>query len=171
MQTNEKLSQHHMRSVNRVQIGSAQTQALHAICSTRAPQPLPCPPFNVRPSRASSSYEHGSHSTYLPVCFPVLSPTSPTPPPSRLTYKLTYVRFYCLASAQSSPFLVKLLQPGEEVETLLKLPPEKILMRWVNYHLEQVHIACLTQRSGEGTVGARDLGQSHSAVARSRTRP
>eukprot|EP00316_Scyphosphaera_apsteinii_P011186 CAMPEP_0119298776 /NCGR_PEP_ID=MMETSP1333-20130426/926_1 /TAXON_ID=418940 /ORGANISM="Scyphosphaera apsteinii, Strain RCC1455" /LENGTH=760 /DNA_ID=CAMNT_0007299969 /DNA_START=35 /DNA_END=2317 /DNA_ORIENTATION=- len=33
------------------------------------------------------------------------------------------------------PSLVRMLEPGEELDTLLKLPPEKLLMRWVNYHL------------------------------------
>jgi hypothetical protein len=28
-------------------------------------------------------------------------------------------------------------QPGEDLETLLKLQPEEILLRWFNYHLAQ----------------------------------
>jgi hypothetical protein len=35
------------------------------------------------------------------------------------------------------PELVRLLQPGEELADLLKLPPEQLLLRWVNYHLER----------------------------------
>jgi plastin-1 len=32
----------------------------------------------------------------------------------------------------------RLLAPGEELATLLKLPPEETLLRWINFHLEKV---------------------------------
>lgn len=35
------------------------------------------------------------------------------------------------------PGLVALLKEGEEIEDLMKLSPEQILLRWVNYHLER----------------------------------
>lgn len=35
------------------------------------------------------------------------------------------------------PELCLLLDEGEEIEQLLKLPPERILIRWVNHHLER----------------------------------
>lgn len=38
---------------------------------------------------------------------------------------------------QNVPGLVTLLQDGENVEDLLKLTPEQILMRWVNFHMEK----------------------------------
>ncbi|KAH0785115.1 fimbrin [Histomonas meleagridis] len=34
------------------------------------------------------------------------------------------------------PELFRLLKPGETIEDLLKLKPEEILLRWLNYHLE-----------------------------------
>ena len=34
------------------------------------------------------------------------------------------------------PELYRLLRPGETIEDLLKLKPEEILLRWLNYHLE-----------------------------------
>jgi len=34
------------------------------------------------------------------------------------------------------PELFRLLEPGEEISDLLKLSPEQILIRWVNYHLK-----------------------------------
>lgn len=34
------------------------------------------------------------------------------------------------------PELFRLLEEGEEISDLLKLPPEKILLRWFNYHLK-----------------------------------
>ena len=35
------------------------------------------------------------------------------------------------------PELVRLLQEGETLEQLQKLPPEEILLRWVNYQLNE----------------------------------
>ena len=37
---------------------------------------------------------------------------------------------------RATPNLIRLLQEGETLESLLRLHPEKFLMRWVNYHLE-----------------------------------
>eukprot|EP00966_Prymnesium_polylepis_P041161 954945-Prymnesium_polylepis.1 len=38
---------------------------------------------------------------------------------------------------KENPNLIRLLQEGETLEQLLRLPPEKLLMRWFNHHLEQ----------------------------------
>ncbi len=38
---------------------------------------------------------------------------------------------------QNVPGLVALLRDGEKVEELLKLSPEQILLRWVNFQLER----------------------------------
>lgn len=35
------------------------------------------------------------------------------------------------------PELFRLLNDGEELSDLLKLPPEHILIRWINYHLKE----------------------------------
>jgi len=35
------------------------------------------------------------------------------------------------------PELFRLLEDGEELADLLKLPPEHILIRWINYHLRK----------------------------------
>jgi plastin-1 len=35
------------------------------------------------------------------------------------------------------PELFRLLEPGESLESFLKLPPEQILLRWFNYHLKK----------------------------------
>jgi len=40
---------------------------------------------------------------------------------------------------KACPFLVRLLEGGETLEQLLKLPPEKLLLRWINYHLAQAN--------------------------------
>ena len=36
------------------------------------------------------------------------------------------------------PGLINLLLPGEDINDLLKLSPEHLLQRWVNYQLEKV---------------------------------
>ena len=36
------------------------------------------------------------------------------------------------------PGLMALLRDGETIEDLLKMSPEEILLRWVNYQLEKV---------------------------------
>ena len=38
------------------------------------------------------------------------------------------------------PGLVNLLRDGEELSELMKLSPEQLLLRWVNYQLEKVLI-------------------------------
>lgn len=35
------------------------------------------------------------------------------------------------------PEIMRLAEPGEDLAELLKLPPETILIRWVNYHLKK----------------------------------
>ena len=39
---------------------------------------------------------------------------------------------------QNHPGLIALLRDGESIEDFLKLSPEQILMRWVNFQLEKV---------------------------------
>jgi len=34
------------------------------------------------------------------------------------------------------PFLIRLKEENEELEDLLKLPKDKLLLRWFNYHLK-----------------------------------
>jgi plastin-3 len=40
-------------------------------------------------------------------------------------------------SLEHCPGLATLLMDGEKLDELLKLSPEQILMRWVNYHLDR----------------------------------
>lgn len=40
-------------------------------------------------------------------------------------------------SLQETPALVCLLKEGEDIKSLMKLTPEKLLIRWVNYHMEK----------------------------------
>ena len=49
------------------------------------------------------------------------------------------VRLYLVKSIDLKhvPEITRLLEEGEELHDLQKLPPEKILIRWLNYHLEK----------------------------------
>jgi hypothetical protein len=50
------------------------------------------------------------------------------------------------------PELFRLLEPGEDINDLLKLPPEQILLRWFNYHLKKAgHPRRVTNFSGDST--------------------
>ena len=40
-----------------------------------------------------------------------------------------------MINLKDHPALVKLLKEGEELSDFRKLPPEEILLRWMNYHL------------------------------------
>jgi len=42
---------------------------------------------------------------------------------------------------ENCPGLTALLLEGERIEDLMKLSPEAILLRWVNYHLERAGVA------------------------------
>ena len=41
-------------------------------------------------------------------------------------------------TVQNEPGLIALLEDGEDIEEFLKLSPEQILMKWVNYQLGKV---------------------------------
>jgi len=38
------------------------------------------------------------------------------------------------------PEIMRLAEDGEQLQDLLKLPPETILIRWINYHLRKEKI-------------------------------
>ena len=50
-----------------------------------------------------------------------------------------------IAFSTQVPGLVSLLQEGETLADLMKLGPEEILLRWVNYQLEKVGKAQLSK--------------------------
>jgi len=53
------------------------------------------------------------------------------------------------------PELVRLLEPGEELSDLLKLPPDQLLLRWLNFHLKQAGDSRRVKNFGQ------DLQDSH----------
>mmetsp|Transcript_2067 Transcript_2067/g.3974 ORF Transcript_2067/g.3974 Transcript_2067/m.3974 type:complete len:623 (-) Transcript_2067:287-2155(-) len=53
-----------------------------------------------------------------------------------LVWQLVKLQLLNSVNLKSHPELVRLLEEGESLEDLLKLPPEQLLMRWFNYHLK-----------------------------------
>ena len=54
-----------------------------------------------------------------------------------LIWQIIKIQLLSSISLNNFPELVLLLNEGEELDDLLALPPEQILIRWVNYHLNQ----------------------------------
>jgi len=53
-----------------------------------------------------------------------------------LIWQIIRIGLMAAINLKNHPYLVRLLEPGETLEDLLKLSPEQILIRWVNYHLK-----------------------------------
>jgi len=54
-----------------------------------------------------------------------------------LVWQMVKLQLLSKINLKDNPNLFVLLQPGEELADLLKLTPEKLLMRWFNHHLEK----------------------------------
>jgi len=53
-----------------------------------------------------------------------------------LVWQLVKIHLLNSINLKNHPELVRLLEDGEELADLLKLPPEQLLLRWFNYHLK-----------------------------------
>ena len=53
-----------------------------------------------------------------------------------LIWQIVRILMTAKINLKHHPELVKLVEPGEELSDLLKLHPEMILLRWINYHLK-----------------------------------
>jgi len=53
-----------------------------------------------------------------------------------LVWQIIRIGLMASINLKNHPYLIRLLEPGETLEDLLKLSPEQILLRWVNYHLK-----------------------------------
>ena len=53
-----------------------------------------------------------------------------------LVWQLVRVHLLNSINLKNHPELVRLLEDGEDLSDLLKLPPEQLLLRWFNYHLK-----------------------------------
>lgn len=54
-----------------------------------------------------------------------------------LLWQIIRIQLMGLISLKNVPELVLLLQEGESMASFMKLNPEVILMRWLNYHLRK----------------------------------
>ncbi len=52
-----------------------------------------------------------------------------------LVWQIIRIGLFSHITLEHCPGLAHLLQDGETIEDLVRLPPEAILLRWVNYHL------------------------------------
>eukprot|EP01121_Diplochlamys_sp_Union-15-3_P020010 TRINITY_DN7676_c0_g1_i1.p1 TRINITY_DN7676_c0_g1~~TRINITY_DN7676_c0_g1_i1.p1 ORF type:complete len:534 (+),score=129.36 TRINITY_DN7676_c0_g1_i1:77-1678(+) len=53
-----------------------------------------------------------------------------------LIWQIIRIGLLSLVNLVQHPELYRLLEDGETIDDLMKLPPEQILLRWVNYHLK-----------------------------------
>ena len=54
-----------------------------------------------------------------------------------LMWQIIKIGLLSKINLKSHPELYRLLEPGETIEDLLKLPADQLLLRWVNYHLRE----------------------------------
>jgi len=54
-----------------------------------------------------------------------------------LVWQLVKIHLLNSINLKNFPALVRLLEEGEELSDLLKLPPDQLLLRWFNYHLKK----------------------------------
>lgn len=54
-----------------------------------------------------------------------------------IIWQLVKIHLLNSINLKNHPELVRLLEPGEELSDLLKLPPDQLLLRWFNYHLKK----------------------------------
>lgn len=56
-----------------------------------------------------------------------------------LVWQLVKMQLLGSIDLKNHPELIRLLEDGEELSDLLKLPPEQLLLRWFNYHLKNAN--------------------------------
>jgi len=54
-----------------------------------------------------------------------------------LIWQIIRIGLLSAINLKNHPYLIRLLEPGESLEDLLKLSPEQILLRWFNFHLKK----------------------------------
>ncbi|RWS15833.1 plastin-2-like protein [Dinothrombium tinctorium] len=57
-----------------------------------------------------------------------------------LLWQIIRIGLFNQITLENCPGLVQLLKPNEEMADLMRLSPEAILLRWVNYHLEKAGV-------------------------------
>ena len=62
-----------------------------------------------------------------------------------LVWQLIKLYLFRQISINHVPGLVNIRSDGEEFEDIVKLSPEQLLLKWVNYHLKQVRCNYINQ--------------------------
>ena len=57
-----------------------------------------------------------------------------------LVWQIVRMQLMSGINLHNCPEIFRLLKEGEDLEQLLALPPEDILIRWVNYHMKEVRL-------------------------------
>ncbi|KAH9251036.1 hypothetical protein BASA81_011096 [Batrachochytrium salamandrivorans] len=72
-----------------------------------------------------------------------------------LVWQIVRIQLLSQISLKNHPELVRLLEDGEELSDLLKLPADQLLLRWINFHLKNAGETRRVSNFGE------DLRDSH----------
>ncbi len=59
-----------------------------------------------------------------------------------LVWQLIKMYLFSKITVSRVPGLVSMLRDGEDISEIMKLSPEQLLLRWVNYQLEKVRMNC-----------------------------
>jgi len=65
-----------------------------------------------------------------------------------LIWQIIKIQLLSQISLRNVPELVLLLEEGEEMADFMKLPPEVILLRWLNWHLKRAHSSIVVKNFG-----------------------
>lgn len=89
-----------------------------------------------------------------------------------LVWQVVKMALLANINLKANPNLIRLLEPGETLEAFLKLPPEKILLRWFNHHLEEARPRRRRPRAKHAPfTHARARPPAHTAHALTCARP
>jgi len=66
-----------------------------------------------------------------------------------LVWQLVKIALLNSINLKNHPALIRLLESGEELSDLLRLPPEQLLLRWFNYHLKNAGQKKISNFSGD----------------------
>lgn len=70
-----------------------------------------------------------------------------------LVWQLVKIQLLNSINLKNHPELIRLLEDGEELSDLLKLPPDQLLLRWFNYHLKKAGHKKINNLAGDVADG------------------
>lgn len=72
-----------------------------------------------------------------------------------LVWQIVKIQLTATINLKHHPELVRLLRDGESLEEFMNLPPDQILLRWMNYHLQAAKYPTLVSNFGGDVKDAR----------------